>query len=232
MFVENTFAAMKKLILIIIAAVFVAGSVIFIQSYANKQSRKASVSTPTDTLQPSSTSKPEGKQYNAPPAMTIDASKTYVATMETSSGTIVLELFAGENPVTVNNFVFLAREGFYDGTRFHRILKDFMIQGGDPAGDGTGGPGYTFEDEPITRDYTSGIIAMANRGPNTNGSQFFIMHGGDTPLPKSYVIFGQVSTGLDVVDAIANTPVSAGPSGESSVPTEDVLVTRVTIEEK
>lgn len=156
------------------------------------------------------------------------AGKDYSAVMKTSKGDITLDLFEKETPVTVNNFVFLARDDFYDNTRFHRIIKDFMIQGGDPLGTGMGGPGYKFNDEPITKDYVRGVIAMANSGPNTNGSQFFIMHK-DTPLPKNYVIFGIVTKGLDVVDKIAETPVRTSPSGETSDPREEVTITSIEI---
>jgi cyclophilin family peptidyl-prolyl cis-trans isomerase len=168
------------------------------------------------------------KQYDQPPAMSIDTGKHYVATLDTNKGTIVIDLFADETPKTVNNFVFLAREGFYDGVCFHRIIKNFMIQGGDPEGTGTGGPGYRFEDEPVTRDYVPGTLAMANAGPNTNGSQFFIMHG-NANLPKQYTIFGLVSQGLDVVNTIAETPVVS--SGEGSTPLEEVVINSITIEE-
>lgn len=171
------------------------------------------------------------KQYSAPPAMTVDAKKAYTATLHTSKGDIALELFAQEAPRTVNNFVFLAKEGFYNGTRFHRIIKDFMIQGGDPLGNGTGGPGYRFADEPVKRDYLAGTIAMANAGPNTNGSQFFIMHK-DYPLPKNYTIFGKVTQGQDIVDKIANTPVGRSPTGESSIPGESTIISSIDISEK
>lgn len=162
--------------------------------------------------------------------MTIDANKQYVATLETSLGDIVVEMLPKEAPRTVNNFVFLARDGFYDGTRFHRVIKGFMLQGGDPLGNGTGGPGYRFNDEPVTRDYTPGIMAMANSGANTNGSQFFIMHG-SAALPKAYVIFGQVIKGQDVVDKIATVQVGPGNPGELSRPAQDVLLKKVTIAE-
>jgi peptidylprolyl isomerase len=163
--------------------------------------------------------------------MAIDPSRQYFATIKTNQGDVTVELLPQEAPQTVNNFVFLAREDFYDNVRFHRIIKDFMIQTGDPKGDGTGGPGYRFPDEPIRRDYDRGIVAMANAGPNTNGSQFFIMHGA-RPLPKNYVIFGRVADGLDVVDRIANTPVRPSPQGESSVPTQDLRILDVMIEER
>lgn len=170
------------------------------------------------------------KQYSSPPSMIIDSKKAYTATMHTSKGDIVLELFSQEAPKTVNNFIFLSRDGFYDGTKFHRIIKDFMIQGGDPLGTGTGGPGYRFADEPVKRDYLSGIIAMANAGPNTNGSQFFIMHK-SVNLPKNYTIFGKVTQGMDIVDKIANTPVTRNSSGEPSQPTEDNIIRSMDISE-
>jgi len=172
--------------------------------------------------------KTQYKQYDNPPEMSIDTNKKYFVNLETSKGDIRIELFADEAPITVNNFVFLARDGFYDGLKFHRIVKDFMIQGGDPKGDGTGGPGYQFDDEPITRDYKRGIVAMANSGPNTNGSQFFIMHK-DTDLQKNYTIFGQVVEGMDIVDKIAETP-TTGP--ENSIPIENVVINKLSIEEK
>lgn len=119
----------------------------------------------------------------------------------TAKGEIVFELFEDEAPKTVSNFVYLTREGFYDGLTFHRVEPGFVIQGGDPNGNGTGGPGYTFEDEPVKRSYDRGIVAMANRGPNTNGSQFFIMLA-DTPLPPNYTVFGMVTSGMETVDEI------------------------------
>ena len=128
--------------------------------------------------------------YSAPPAMTLDDSKSYSATINTNHGDINLELFSTDVPLTLNNFVFLAKEGFYKNGQFHRVIKDFMIQGGCPTGDGTGGPGYRFQDEPVTRSYVKGTLAMANAGPNTNGSQFFIVHGADVGLPPNYTIFG------------------------------------------
>jgi cyclophilin family peptidyl-prolyl cis-trans isomerase len=173
------------------------------------------------------------KQWNSPPAMSIDQSKSYAATLQTSKGDITVELLPGDAPQTVNNFVFLAREGFYDDVKFHRIIRGFMVQTGDPTGTGAGGPGYRFKDEPVTRDYTRGTVAMANAGPNTNGSQFFIMHGSQG-LPKNYTIFGQVTDekSLETLDKIANVPVTGSRVGEMSVPTEDVRITGVEIEEK
>jgi len=169
--------------------------------------------------------------YSAPPAMALDDSKAYTATIKTNHGDINVELFSADVPVTVNNFVFLAKEGFYKGGQFHRVLKDFMIQGGCPTGDGTGGPGYRFQDEKVTRKYVKGILAMANAGPNTNGSQFFIVHGADVGLPPNYTIFGNVTGGIDVVDTIATSPVTTGRSGEPSTPTTALEINDVEIQE-
>ena len=171
------------------------------------------------------------KQYSSAPEMTIDPSRKYTATITTNRGEIEIALYPSDAPMTVNNFVFLAREGFYDGTPFHRIVKDFMVQTGDPTGTGGGGPGYRFADEPVSRSYTKGIVAMANAGPNTNGSQFFIVHAEDAGLPPTYTIFGEVASGLDTLDAIANTPVRSERSGEISVPTENVVIESIQIQE-
>ena len=165
------------------------------------------------------------------PKMSIDKTKTYIAALKTEKGDILISLNTDKTPITVNNFVSLAKNGFYDNTVFHRIINGFMIQGGDPKGDGTGGPGYRFDDEPFEGDYTPGTIAMANAGPNTNGSQFFIMHQ-DYNLPKNYVIFGKVTEGIDVVDAIAQAPVSQNAMGENSTPVTPAKVLSVNIEKK
>ena len=170
-------------------------------------------------------------QYSSPPEMTIDKTKTYTATIATSQGTMTAELFASEVPVTVNNFVFLARDGFYTDGGFHRIIKDFMVQGGCPKGDGTGGPGYRFADEPVTRKYVKGTLAMANSGPNTNGSQFFIVHGADVGLPPNYTIFGMLTDGMDVLDTLANSPVGSGGGGENSKPATPLGIQSVEITE-
>lgn len=172
------------------------------------------------------------RQYAQPPAMRIDPAKSYTATLETNKGSIEVEFYPEDAPNTVNSFVCLAEDAYFDGTPFHRIVKGFVIQGGDPTGTGSGGPGYKFNDEPVTRDYERGTLAMANAGPNTNGSQFFIvlddLRG---KLPKNYTIFGRVTEGLDIVDAIANTPTSVGRSGEKSTPTEPITLEKVTITE-
>ena len=171
------------------------------------------------------------KQWSSPPAMTIDPSKQYTATIKTTMGEMTADLDAKDAPITVNNFVFLANQHFYDNVKFHRIIKGFMVQTGDPTGTGAGGPGYRFKDEPVTQSYTRGTLAMANAGPNTNGSQFFIVHQ-DSPLPPNYTIFGKLVSGLDVLDKIASVPVTASGRGEQSVPTVDVRIESVTISEK
>lgn len=144
------------------------------------------------------------KQWSNPPEMQIDSKKTYRITMETNRGTIELDLYPQYAPITVNNFVFLTQQGFYDGITFHRVISDFMIQGGDPTGTGRGGPGYRFEDEfrknPLKHE--TGVISMANAGANTNGSQFFITHSPQPHLNGRHTVFGKVVSGQDVVDAI------------------------------
>ncbi len=193
------------------------------------------ITTPSATFGQNATPSPTlttyPKTFALAPSMQIDVNKTYTATLHTTAGDIVIALDAKATPVTVNNFVFLAGQHFYDNTIFHRVIKGFMVQGGDPKGDGTGGPGYRFNDEPVTGDYTRGTVAMANAGPNTNGSQFFIMHG-DYALQKNYVIFGHVTTGLEVVDKIATAEVTTSASGEDSKPVNPVTVTSVEIAEK
>jgi cyclophilin family peptidyl-prolyl cis-trans isomerase len=166
------------------------------------------------------------KHYDSPPDLAIDLGKTYSATLETNHGEIVIEFDPARSPNTVNNFVFLARDGYYDGVIFHRVIENFMIQGGDPTGTGRGGPGYTFRDELEGRgSYERGTVAMANAGPHTNGSQFFICHT-DLGLPHAYTIFGQVTSGMDAVDSIATTNTDAGDR-----PHQEVVISKVTITE-
>lgn len=163
------------------------------------------------------------------PKMTIDVKKIYTATLKTSMGNIVIELDTHEAPLTVNNFVYLAKKDFYDNTIFHRVIKDFMIQGGDPEGTGMGGPGYKFADE-ITPDQVfnkPGLLAMANSGPDTNGSQFFITHKETPWLTGNHTIFGVVKEGMDIVDAIAGVP-----TGNNDKPLTDVIITDVEIKEQ
>jgi peptidyl-prolyl cis-trans isomerase B (cyclophilin B) len=144
------------------------------------------------------------QQWSAAPEMQIDTDRHYRVTMETNKGTIELELYPEHAPITVNNFVFLAGEGFYDGVAFHRVIDNFVVQGGDPTGTGRGGPGYRFEDEtrgnPLKHE--SKVISMANAGPNTNGSQFFITHSPQPHLDGKHTVFGKVTAGIDVVDTI------------------------------
>jgi len=220
----------------VITGAFVFVCVVLIALFLTQKSTKTiDVSVPGNSASPTITQEKTMKQYEKPPELHIDTKKSYTVDIKTSKGDMKIILFTKESPKTVNNFVFLAQKGFYNKTKFHRIIKGFMIQGGDPIGNGTGGPGYIFDDEPITREYKRGTIAMANRGPNTNGSQFFIMHA-DYPLDKNYVIFGEIeasdNASLSTLDAIASVPVARSASGESSVPQEAITVESVTIQEK
>ena len=145
------------------------------------------------------------KQYSAPPAMQIDQHKKYAAVLHTAKGDIFIDLFAAQAPITVNNFVFLAREGFYNNTTFHRVIHGFMVQGGDPTGTGRGGPGYRFNDEPgalALKHDSEGILSMANAGANTNGSQFFITYGPTPHLNGKHGVFGKVTRGIEVLRSI------------------------------
>jgi cyclophilin family peptidyl-prolyl cis-trans isomerase len=173
-------------------------------------------------------------QWSSPPPMTIDQNKTYTALMDTNYGKITIQLFPKDAPIAVNSFIFLSRQNYFNNTKFHRIVKGFVIQGGDPTGTGSGGPGYKFADEKVTRDYLPGTLAMANAGPNTNGSQFFICLADlSGRLPKNYTIFGIVTDGMDVVTKIGNLPTTLNPAmGENSKPTVDVKINSVTITEK
>ena len=172
------------------------------------------------------------QQWSQPFEHQLKDDAKYTADLETNHGTITIELYPDDAPKAVNNFVNLAREGFYDNTVFHRVVKGFVIQGGDPTGTGSGGPGYKFEDEKISRDYEPGTLAMANAGPNTNGSQFFIvledMRG---RLPKNYTIFGKVTGGMDAVEKIGDSLVTQSRSGEVSSPVEPIELNKVTVNE-
>ena len=157
------------------------------------------------------------KSYPKPPDMVIDQKKKYTATFKLAKGDVVVELFADKAPRTVNNFVFLARDGFYDGVMFHRVIADFMAQGGDPTGTGRGGPGYVFADEfhPALKHSKTGILSMANAGPNTNGSQFFITFSPTPHLDGRHSVFGQVVKGMDVLKSISERdPASARTPGD------------------
>ncbi len=172
-------------------------------------------------------SAPQQQEFPAAPEMGIDPAKRYTATMTTSLGEIVIALDALKAPKTVNNFVFLALNHYYDGVIFHRIIPGFMCQGGDPTGTGRGGPGYKFEDElPKPREYQIGSVAMANAGPNTNGSQFFLVSGpSGVGLPPQYSLFGQVVKGLDIVDTMQNVPTGGGDKPKTDVVIESVTIT-------
>lgn len=182
-----------------------------------------------DSPLPSASIRQEGCRvaghYEAPPELSIDLSKTYTARLDTSAGSITMDLFAADAPLAVNNFAFLATEGYYDGVIFHRVIDGFVIQGGDPTGTGRGGPGYQFRDEFHSKTtYDRGTVAMANAGPNTNGSQFFICHQ-NVGLPNQYTIFGRVTDGMDVVDAIATAPTGAQDRPQDPVTIDSVAVT-------
>lgn len=170
------------------------------------------------------------QQWSAPPANTLDPAKTYTATVVTNKGTFAFNLLTADAPIAANNFACLAQAGYYDGVVFHRIVADFVIQAGDPTGTGRGGPGYQFADETVTREYNKGTVAMANAGPDTNGSQFFVCLG-EVGLPPDYTIFGEVSSGIETVDAIAAVETGSNGQGEMSSPLEPVVMESVTISE-
>lgn len=176
------------------------------------------------------------KRYVNPPEMVIDVEKEYNAVIHTNKGDFKVNLFADLAPKTVNNFVFLAREGFYNDITFHRIIESFMIQVGCPVGNGTGGPGYKFADElPPVKEYKPGILAMANSGRNTNGSQFFICTGQDSAMlnrQPNYSVFGEVIEGMDTVKSIAAVEVESSDFGESSNPIEKIFIESIEIEER
>jgi cyclophilin family peptidyl-prolyl cis-trans isomerase len=176
---------------------------------------------------------PHPKSYPAPPPQTIDTSHTYTATLATSCGDIVIALDPAQAPVTVNNFVFLARQGFYNGLTFHRVVAGFVIQGGDPTGTGSGDAGYAFADELPKDGYPTGSVAMANSGPNTNGSQFFIVTGDGSLLPNDYSRFGMVTAGVDVakrIEGFANPNADPGDPATQK-PTQPIYIYKVTITE-
>ena len=183
-------------------------------------------SCPMSNFPPLDGSAPKKQKFDAAPEMGIDPSKRYTATMETSMGTLVIALDPIAAPITVNNFVFLAAQHYYDGVIFHRIIQGFVCQGGDPDGNGRGGPGYRFVDElPKPGKYQIGSLAMANAGPNTNGSQFFLISGpSGVQLPPAYALFGQVVKGLDIVEMMQNVP-----TGPGDRPKDDVVIRSVTI---
>jgi cyclophilin family peptidyl-prolyl cis-trans isomerase len=179
------------------------------------------------TFPPFDGSAPKQQDFKEAPEMGIDPSKRYTAKLDTSLGELVIALDAVKAPKTVNNFVFLALNHYYDGVIFHRIINGFMCQGGDPTGTGRGGPGYRFEDElPKPREYQIGSVAMANAGPNTNGSQFFIVSGpSGVGLPPAYSLFGQVVKGLDIVDQMQKVPTGGGDKPKTDVVINSVEIT-------
>lgn len=185
-----------------------------------------SASGPAPASPPAQAPKPAMKTYSSPPPMVIDTSKQYTATIETAKGNLVLELFAKDVPVAVNNFVFLARDGFYDGSTFHRVIPGFMAQGGDPTGTGMGTPGYTFADEITSHTHVAGALSMANAGPNTNGCQFFITYTAQHELDGKYTVFGQLMQGMDVLEKLTPRDPSQNPQFEGD------KIIRITIEEK
>ena len=199
---------------------------LFISACGSNEVEEITESTVQDNKGESTMS--DEKVYSSMPEMSIDQSKSYTAVIQTSMGDLTVEFFSDTAPVTVNNFISLSNDGYYDNIIFHRVISGFMIQGGDPSGTGHGEygkfPGYTFEDELNNQQpYEKGILAMANAGPNTNGSQFFIMHV-DYPLPYQYTIFGKVTDGLDVIDTIASVQTAEGDK-----PVEDVVILGVTV---
>lgn len=207
------------LVLIFLCSIFLSGC-----SLTGKKIEKIEETVTTPSPTPKAT-------FSPPPISIIDLKNKYFALLKTDLGDIKIQLFAKETPNTVNNFVYLSKSNFYNNTIFHRVLQGFMIQGGDPKGDGTGGPGYKFDDEKFSGEYTRGTVAMANAGPNTNGSQFFIIHQ-DYQLPKNYVIFGQVVEGMEIVDKIAESPVISNDFQEMSKPVSPVSIKSVEIIEE
>ena len=183
-----------------------------------------SAPTPASTLQ--STPEVKTMRWNSPPKMLIDTGKKYTATIETVKGNLVIELFAKDVPKTVNSFVFLARQGYYDGTTFHRVIPDFMVQGGDPTGTGSGGPGYKFEDEFTAHKHEAGTLSMANSGVNTNGSQFFITYVATPWLDGKHSVFGQLVEGMDVLKKITLRDPSKNPQFEGD------KIIKITIKEE
>lgn len=227
---------MQKLtiiIIIIIAVLIIAGITYGVMRESKNSAKLKEITEKTKENTENQKEQPEQTQKQLPnPTTVIQAGKKYTAIMKTTVGEIKLELYADKTPITVNSFIYLAKNNFYNNTIFHRVIEGFMIQGGDPKGDGSGGPGYRFKDEKFEGDYDRGTLAMANAGPDTNGSQFFIMHQDNSQLPKSYVIFGKVIEGMETVDKIATAPVEASLSGEPSKPKYPVAIKSIEIIEE
>jgi cyclophilin family peptidyl-prolyl cis-trans isomerase len=214
----------------VLAGVLLVSAVLLAVSCSQPESKPAPApaATPAPAPAPMPQKAPGVKkmQWDTPPPMTIDKNKKYTAIMETVKGNLVLELFAKDVPKTVNNFVFLARQGFYDGTTFHRVIPDFMAQGGDPTGTGTGNPGYRFEDEFTSHTHIAGALSMANAGANTNGSQFFICYTPQHGLDGRHTVFGQLTEGMDVLKKITPRDPSQNPQFEGD------KIIRITIKEE
>lgn len=214
--------------LIAIVATIIAGAYLLLVDSSNKtassqEAQKTIKLTPTPNM-----------EKNMPkPEMQLDTKKKYSAVLHTTIGDITIDFDTQNTPITSNNFIYLAKNHFYDDTIFHRVMEDFMIQGGDPTGTGSGGPGYRFDDEYLKGSYTKGTVAMANAGANTNGSQFFIVQGSDVQLDNDYVIFAHVTKGIDVVDKIAAQETTNQPgTGEKSKPVDPIKITSIDIVEQ
>lgn len=222
----------KKYGFVAVLILIVAGTGYFLFSpvSTNSEAKPTPAKVVANATPTPQTQQPNSKTMEKP-KMQIDAKKQYEAVLHTSEGDITISFDTKNTPITSNNFLALAKNKFYDNTIFHRVMDGFMIQGGDPEGTGMGGPGYKFDDEYLKGSYTRGTIAMANSGPDTNGSQFFIMHK-DYALPNAYVIFGKVTKGIETVDKIATAETSAAFGGEKSKPTKPVKITSIEISEK
>jgi len=219
--------AIKILSRILVCVLLISAGLLAL-SCSQPESKPAPTPAPATAPAPATQSAPEVKimKWDSPPKMSIDTSKKYTAIMETVKGNLVLELFAKDVPKTVNNFVFLARQGYYDGTTFHRVIPDFMVQGGDPTGTGMGNPGYRFEDEFTSHTNVAGALSMANSGANTNGSQFFICYTPQHGLDGKHTVFGQLIEGMDVLKKITLRDPSQNPKFEGD------KIIRVTIKEE
>ncbi len=228
---KNILTAVAIIVIIAIAWFFLDHRSGYPKGVEDLQATKAQV-TATSTMATSTTSSTVNKTNNTNPI------SMHTVTIETTKGTIVFETYDNDAPKTVANFISLANKGFYNGLIFHRVIEGFMIQTGDPTGTGMGGPGYKFADElnPSTASYKAGyvkgVVAMANSGPDTNGSQFFIVQAGDAGLPNKYTIFGKVISGLDVVDAIAAVQTNGHPPVGTDKPLQDVKMIKVTVAAK
>ncbi len=222
---KNTYSGVLVFLIIIVIAYFM-----WPKSPDTITTKSDLFSTTTEQVKVDNNAQSDPKNNNL--KVNTKRNKMHIITLETNKGPISFETYDLDAPRTVDNFINLVNKDYYNGIIFHRVIKNFMIQGGDPTGTGRGGPGYTFEDElnPDTESYKNGykrgVVAMANAGPNTNGSQFFIMHK-DTPLPNNYTIFGNVISGMDVVDAIATTP-----TGQGDVPIEKMYIKWARVEVK